>query len=334
MDLALRAARRGVRTASPNPAVGAVVVDGDQLLGIGYHHAAGGAHAEVEALRSCKARTEGCTLYVTLEPCSTHGRTPPCTEAILEHGIRRVVLGCVDPNPLHAGRAIELLRDAGVEVLVGVRETEARHLIRAFAKAITTGLPWVIVKAARTLDGRITLPPDEGRWLSGPRARKFVHRLRARVDAVMVGAGTARNDDPHLDARGVRAPRQPRPVILSQSGRLPSTLWLMRPARRERTLVLPGSDLREALQSLGKLGIQSVLVEGGGATIGALLDAKLVDEWVVIQAPHITAGPTVMSAGKGFGNLDDAVRLGGLRATRLDDDLVLQGVVQRQPTKT
>jgi len=334
MDLALRAARRGVRTVSPNPPVGAVVVAQSELLGVGYHRAAGKAHAEIEALRACPVSTVGATLYVTLEPCSSQGRTPPCTEAILRHGIRRVVIGCADPNPAHCGRGIQLLMDAGLEVTSGIRESEAQHLIRAFAKSVSTGLPWVIVKAARTLDGRLTLPVGEGRWLSGRRAQRLVHRLRARVDAVLVGAGTARADDPHLDARGVRAPRQPRPVILSRSGRLPHTLWLMRPTRRERTIILPGPGMREALEALGRLGIQSVLVEGGGATIGALLDEKLVDEWVLIQTPHIAAGPVLMSAGRGFGTLDEAERLQHMRATQLDEDLVVRALVQRQPTST
>lgn len=330
MELALRAAKRGVRTVSPNPPVGAVITRDNQLLAIGYHRQAGGPHAEIDALDQLTSPelARGATLYVTLEPCSTEGRTPPCTAAIQASGLLRVVAGCVDPNPLHAGRGLQQLRAAGLEVVEGVMEHAAREMIRAFAKSVTSDLPWIIVKAARTLDGRLTLPPAAGRWLSNPRAQRLVHRWRARVDAVLVGAETARRDDPHLDARGLPVARQPRPVILTRSGDLPPHLWLMQPERRQHTIQLTGPSMRDSLQTLRRLGIQSVLVEGGAEVIGNLIDEHLIDEVLVIQTPYIGDGPVPMSGGKGLANLEETIQLQNIRMRRYGHDLVLHGMVK------
>lgn len=328
MRLALRAAMRGIRTVAPNPPVGAVIVRENQLLAIGHHRQAGGPHAEIDALQTLASQdlAQGATLYVTLEPCSTHGRTPPCTDAILNRGFVRVVAGCVDPNPLHAGRGLDHLRQSGLEVSVGVLENETRRIIRVFAKSATSDLPWVIVKAARTLDGRLTLPPSGGRWLSNPRAQRLVHRCRARVDAVLVGAETARRDDPHLDVRGLHAPRQPRPVILTRSGNLPQQLWLMQPERRQQTIQLTGPSMRQSMQSLRRLGIRSVLVEGGAEVIGHLIDERLIDEVLVVQTPYISDGPVPMSGGHGLAKLEETIRLHDVTMRRYDSDLIIHAM--------
>ncbi len=285
MRLALREATRGVGRTSPNPAVGAVIVRGGRVVARGFHHAAGQPHAEIEALRALKnpAQARGATMYVTLEPCSTHGRTGPCTTAILQAGVGRVVIGATDPNPSHAGRGVGILEAGGVEVRAGVLGEECARLNRAFNRWIVTGRPWVIAKAALTLDGRLTRPPGEDRWLSGPAARAHAHRQRARVDAILIGAGTLRADNPRLTVRGVASEddepaRQPWRVVLTRSGDLPADAHLFTDAWKERTLVFRRQPLAQVLSVLGQRQVTSVLIEGGGKVLGEAFDGGLVDE--------------------------------------------------------
>jgi len=243
MRVALREARKGVRWTSPNPAVGAVIVSArGRMLAKGWHRAAGCAHAEIEALGGLArpGLARGATLVVTLEPCSTHGRTPPCVEAIIEAGIARVIVGAIDPNPAHAGRGLKRLRGAGIEVEAGVLEAEAAGLNRGFNKWIVTGRPLVIAKCALSLDGRITRLPEEGRWLTSERSRADAHRVRAGVDAILVGAGTVRDDNPRLTVRGVRGlkgGRQPWRVVLAGAEELPAGAHLLTDEHKNRTLV-------------------------------------------------------------------------------------------------
>lgn len=303
MRLALREAAKGEGHTSPNPAVGAVIARGGRVLARGYHHAAGHPHAEIEAIQALKhpEHARGATIYVTLEPCSTHGRTPPCTEAILRAGLKRVVVGATDPNPLHAGGGLRLLDAAGVEVRAGVLEDDCRRLNRAFNQWIVTGRPWVIAKAALTLDGRLTRPPGEDRWLSGPRARAHAHLLRARVDAVLIGAGTLRADNPRLTVRGVPGAdpaRQPWRVVLTHGERsLPARAHLFTDEWKERTLVFPGRSLEEVLTELGRRQVTSVLIEGGGQVLGQAFDESLVNALQFYFTPWIGGGPHLTVAG-------------------------------------
>src|SRR5215210_6610852 len=224
MELAVREARRGVGHTSPNPAVGALIVSPrGRVLARGWHRQAGLPHAEIEAFRALRnpASTRGATLYVTLEPCSTHGRTPPCTEAIIRAGFARVVIGTLDPNPAHAGRGVGILQNRGIETVAGVLEECCRKLNTAFNKWIVTRLPLVVAKAGMSLDGRITRPPHEGQWLTSKASRADAHELRARVDAILVGGETLRTDNPRLTVRDVPGAKQPWRVILSRSGNLP-----------------------------------------------------------------------------------------------------------------
>lgn len=306
MGEALRGARRGLGRTSPNPAVGAVIVSSDgKVLARGWHRAAGRPHAEVEALRALPdpSQARGATLFVTLEPCSTHGRTPPCTGAILRAGITRVVVGATDPNPTHAGRGLTLLRAGGVDVRAGVRADECAALNRPFNRWIVTGRPWVIAKAALSLDGRLARPPGEGQWLTGPAARAHAHRrLRARVDAILVGAGTVRVDNPaltvrHGTRRGVDGEvRQPWRVVLTRSGDLPTGARLFTDEHRARTLVFRDRPLPDVLDELGRRAVTSVLVEGGAEVLGQFFDAGLVDEVFFYFAPLLTGkeGVTAM----------------------------------------
>ena len=330
MRLALREAEKGIGHTSPNPAVGAVIVRGGRVLACGYHHAAGQPHAEIEALRSLKRPEDarGATIYVTLEPCSTHGRTPPCTEAILRAGLGRVVVGATDPNPRHAGGGLRLLAEAGVEVRAGVLEDDCRRLNRAFNRWIVTGRPWVIAKAALTVDGRLTRPPGEDRWLSAARTRAHAHRQRARVDAILIGAGTLRADNPRLTVRGVDSARQPWRVVLTRSGDLPGNAHLFTDEWKERTLVFRDQPLAETLAELGRRQVTSVLIEGGGQVLGQAFDAGLVDALEFYFTPWVSGGPHLAVAGMFNASLTDSGHCEG-RFERLGADVIFAGEMTR-----
>lgn len=276
---------------SPNPAVGAVCVKDGRILGAGAHQRAGEPHAEVNCLRACQEDPAGATLYVTLEPCSTTGRTPPCCDLIRAKKLGRVVIGCLDPNPKHAGRAVQLLRDAGIEVSVAEGEIEAqcRELIAPFAKAITTGLPYLRLKLAMTLDGYLADATGTSQWITGPEARAWVHRLRLRVDAVMVGAGTVRADHPSLQPRveGVAMKRPKWRVLVDRGEGFEAGDVDDHTLVASRDLAYDGKDLTALLRALCQRGINDVLCEGGGQLGAALLEAGLVDELNLFYAPKI-----------------------------------------------
>lgn len=331
---ALEEARKGVGKTSPNPAVGAVIVrevEGKPVIvGRGWHHKAGLPHAEVEALRSLPSPSlaEGATIYVTLEPCSTHGRTPPCTEAILKARIRRVVIGTLDPNPAHAGRAVGLLQQAGVEVRHGVLDQECRRLNLAFNHWIVTGMPWVIAKAGMSLDGRITRPPGAPRWITNEESRADTHRMRAEVDAILIGGGTLRDDNPQLTIRDVLgADQQPWRVVVSRSGDLPQDATVFTDEHRERTLVFTGRPLREVLEELGRRQITSVLIEGGMRVLGEALDERLINQVCFYVAPMLLGGPKLVTGGSGAGETREAPRIVNPTYERFGDDLRMMGEV-------
>jgi len=328
MRLALREARRGVGRTSPNPTVGAVIVSArGRLLSKGWHRAASCPHAEIEALRNLARPgvARGVSLYVTLEPCSTQGRTPPCVDAIIAAGVARVIVGAIDPNPAHAGRGLDRLRAAGIEVIPGILAAEAAALNRAFNKWIVTGLPLVIAKCALSLDGRITRLPREGPWLTSERSRLHAHRLRAQVDAILIGAGTLRADNPRLTIRGIRpAPnRQPWRVVLTRSGDLPPHSHLFTDEHRDRTLVYKKRSLTAVLRDLGRRGITSVLIEGGAQILGEVFDRRLVDRVCLYVAPLLLGGPAVAIGGRGTASPVIAVP----EYRRIGSDLLLSGDV-------
>jgi diaminohydroxyphosphoribosylaminopyrimidine deaminase/5-amino-6-(5-phosphoribosylamino)uracil reductase len=335
MRAALRQASLGVGFTSPNPAVGAVIVRGRRIVARGHHRRAGLPHAEIEALRALAspALARGATMYVTLEPCSTHGRTPPCVDAILAAGLRRVVVGAVDPNPRHRGRGLELLRNAGVDVTSGVLEKEAEALNPGFNKWIATGLPWVIAKAGLSLDGRLSRPPGEGQWLTSEASRRDAQQLRLRADAILIGANTLRADNPRLTVRGIpRAEEKEQPwrVVLTRGAReLPQSAHLFTDAARDRTLVFSGQSLRTVLRTLAReKGVTTVLIEGGMRVLGEAFDRRLVDEVCFYMAPLVCGGPVVAVGGIGAGSSAQAVRLVEPQYRRIGDDLRLSGRVQ------
>lgn len=328
MKAALAEARKGAGRTHPNPAVGAVVVKNGRILSKGWHHAAGMPHAEIEAIARLKKLSDarGATLYVTLEPCSTHGRTPPCTQAIIDAGICRLVYGARDPNPLHAGRADRILKKAGVAVSSGVMEQECALLNEAWNKWISTGLPFVVAKAGMSLDGCIVSPPGR-RWITSEESRFDAMKLRATCDAILVGGQTVRTDNPKLTVRGIPRAAQPLRVVWTRSGNLPSRCHLFTDAFRQKTLVYRDKLLREVLQDLAGKGVARLLIEGGGHTLGKAFDLGLVDRVVFYIAPVLTGGGVPAVAGLGAGSNEEGRRLDRVTYRRIGPDLRIEGRV-------
>ena len=329
MREAIREARKGLGRTHPNPAVGAVVVSGKRVVAQGWHRGAGHLHAEIAASRRAKHAVRGATLYVTLEPCSTHGRTPPCTEFIARAGFARVVYGATDPNPKHSGRAKTILSRAGIEVCSGVLAIPCAALNTAWNKWIATGMPFVTAKAAMTLDGRINSPP-ESRWISSEASRRDVMKLRSRVQAILVGGETIRADDPQLTVRGIRTSLQPLRVVWTRSGRLPETARIFTDEHRDRTVVFSNVSLRSVLRDLGRRGIASVLVEGGARVLGEAFDRSLVDEVYFYLAPMLAGGPVPALGGRGAADVEHAIHLSEPLFRRIGPDVRLTGAVVRK----
>ena len=297
-----------------------------RITATGYHRATGLPHAEIECLADASgASLRSATLYVTLEPCSTTGRTPPCTEAIVRAGVGRVVIGATDPNPSHSGRGIRELRAAGIEVTTNVLAVECTRLNEAFNKWIVTGKPFVIAKCGMSLDGRLTRPPNEERWITSAAARRHALQLRLQVDSILIGAATLRQDDPRLTIRGARETRQPWRVVLTRSGKLPREAHLFADRFAERTLVYRKKTLGEVLADLGRKEVTSVLIEGGGDVLGQAFDARLVDRVQFYLAPLLTGGPVLAVSGNGAGSTVEGARLAEIRYEKLGRDLVISG---------
>jgi diaminohydroxyphosphoribosylaminopyrimidine deaminase / 5-amino-6-(5-phosphoribosylamino)uracil reductase len=357
MRVALRLARKGYGSTSPNPMVGAVLVRGGKIIGRGWHHRAGEPHAEIEALRDAQRRdrsTKGATLYVTLEPCSTHGRTPPCTKAVIAAGIKRVVAGATDPNPRHRGRGFAILRRAGLEVVRGEMAAECERLNEAFNHWIVRRTPFVTVKAAMTLDGKIATAAGESRWITGEKARDFGMKLRQGSDAILVGINTVLADDPRLTVRGpwsVVRGQGLRRIVLDAQARTPlsakvvtdehaelTTIVVSKLApskrvaaleKRVKVLVAPSSNgrvnLRWLLRRLGAENVTSLLVEGGGEVNASFLLQGLAQRVMFFYAPKILGGRNSRRAvaGEGAKGLREALKLRNLEWRRLGPDLLL-----------
>jgi diaminohydroxyphosphoribosylaminopyrimidine deaminase/5-amino-6-(5-phosphoribosylamino)uracil reductase len=351
LDLAARARGR----TSPNPMVGAVVVKDGTVVGEGFHAFAGSDHAELEALHEAESAAAGATLYVNLEPCCHFGRTPPCVDQIVQAGIRRVVAACEDPNPAVSGKGVAALRAGGLVVDVGVLQEEATHLNEAFFTYIRTGRPFVILKAAASLDGKIATQTGDSRWITGESARQHVHHLRNEVDAVLVGIGTILRDDPMLTTRlGTADQRDPTRVVVDNLARLPlraqvinrastapTILAVSEMAPRARLdvleregvqiLVVPGSPRRVSLinlmEALGKMNLVSVMIEGGAEINASAIHEGIVDKLLLFLAPVLIGGKSTPTAvgGEGIETLRQATRLRNLRIERFGDDILIDG---------
>ncbi len=339
MERALELAARGIGTTSPNPPVGAVIVRNGELIGEGYHEKAGEAHAERRALADARARGKenqlrGATIYITLEPCSSYGRTPPCTEGIIQAGISRVVYGAVDPDSRHRGRADTLLRAAGIKVEQGLCEQACLHLLRPWLHAIRTGRPWVTVKIATTLDGRICRRKE--RWLSSPESLRYAHQMRAESDAILIGGGTLRADNPALTIRTPLHPvpaikEQPWRIILTQDRRrLPENSQLFTDEHAARTLVYEriSNLLRDLLEPLyQERGITRLMLECGGGLLRAFLEQGCVDEWVQIITPTLGGGDVLAIPGD---YLPEEWRMEREELVRCGGDVVVRGTLQKR----
>lgn len=357
MQRALDLAQNGLGHVEPNPMVGCVIVKNQRLIGEGYHRSFGGPHAEVEALRSVSESPEESTVYVNLEPCCHQGKTPPCSDALLKAKVARVVIGTTDPNPKVAGQGIEQLEAAGIKVDCNVLGQASQTLNAPFFMLQNSERPWVIAKWAMTLDGKIASHSGDSQWISNELSREVVHQIRGRVDAILVGIGTALADDPLLTARP-KGPRTATRIVMDSQCRLLPSSQLAKTANEIPTMVVtsrqadkskvktltdlgcevwstesnsPSQQVNELLMELGRRSFTNVLVEGGGTLMGSLLDAQLVNEVHTFISPRILGGNDATSpiAGHGFDKIDLANRLEGVRINQLDNDLYIQGRIQR-----
>ena len=358
MAHALEEARKGLGRTAPNPAVGAVVVQDGAVVGRGYHKKAGTPHAEVNAIQDAGDRARGGTIYVTLEPCNHSGRTPPCTQAILQAGLRQVIIGSMDPHPRVVGGGAAFLRSQGIDVVTGVLEEQCQDLIRPFVKHSSTGFPWVIMKAGLSLDGKIGFEPGKGGMVTGPASSRAVHQLRDQVDAILVGVGTALIDDPSLTTRIAEKPdsRDPLRLVLDTHLRLSPQAKMLRqesaantwifcgeqaPAEREQLLLEAGAvvhrlptreggrlDLHRFLAFIGEQGVCSILVEGGGTVHGAFWSQGLVDEVQLYYAPYFIGDKGVaLLSGYGLVQRPDPISLQGISLKQLGDDFLFPALV-------
>jgi diaminohydroxyphosphoribosylaminopyrimidine deaminase / 5-amino-6-(5-phosphoribosylamino)uracil reductase len=360
MRRAITLAKRGQGKTSPNPCVGAVLVRAGKRIGEGWHRGAGKPHAEVEAIMDAKrrgARIQGATLYVTLEPCSTFGRTPPCTEAVTTFGIRRVVVGAIDPNPKHRGRGLKILKRNRVKVVKGIMAEECTDLNRAWNHWIVSNTPWVIAKCGMTLDGKIATKTGESCWITSEEARKEAHRLRSQVDAVLVGVNTVLRDNPQLSVRYGIIGNQPLRVILDHSARTPLSSKLLKSGsggvlifvgkkasvgrihklekKGAQVIRVSTSDgtvsLREVLRVLGRMGVVQLMVEGGGMVLGAFVRQKLAHEVRFFVAPKILGGKDAIKAvgGEGFTRWRNALDLKNVNLSKFGSNLMIFGLISR-----
>jgi diaminohydroxyphosphoribosylaminopyrimidine deaminase/5-amino-6-(5-phosphoribosylamino)uracil reductase len=336
--VALEEGRKGIGLTAPNPPVGAVLVKDGAELARGWHRRAGTPHAERDALsKISEHEAKGATAYVTLEPCSTQGRTGACTEALIAAGVAKVVYGACDPNPSHVGGADEILEAAGIEVVQRVLEDECLELVRGFAMVQSEGRPWVIAKTAMSLDGRITRPPGEGQWLSGPSARQEVQQLRVEADAILTSGETVRRDDPALTLRGPGIPpgkMQPWRVVMTRQELVRERYQLFVDEWKNRTLVFKNQSKYDILRTLAnEHEVNTVLLEAGGSLLGSFLDEGLIDEWVIYLAPMVTGGPTAAVGGQGSGTLEERMNLKNVRIHEVGRDLCARGLVNRDYVK-
>jgi len=352
MKRALHLAEKGRGRTSPNPMVGAVLVKRGKVVGDGYHARAGEPHAEIVAIKNAGEKVKGATLYLNLEPCTHYGKTPPCVPALIKAGVRRVVVGMEDPNPLVKGRGLVHLKQAGLDVNVGILEKECHRLNEAFCKYIVKHEPFIILKMAATLDGKLATRNGESQWITGEASRRFVHRLRDQVDGVVVGIGTVLKDDPMLTARikggrdpyrivfdsRLRIPENARVVGLSPSKTIVAATEMASQDKIERLqkkgvrVLISDSksgkvDLKSSLLKLGNLGLMSLLVEGGSQINGSFLDQGLIDKIFLFLSPKLIGDPMApgIFSGTGVASLKEAVSIKDLKVRKIGEDILLEG---------
>lgn len=351
MRRALGLARKGIGKTGPNPAVGCVIVRDGAVVGEGWHRRAGTPHAEVHALAAAGAMAGDADVYVTLEPCAHFGKTPPCAEALVAAGVGRVYAGMVDPNPQVSGKGLERLAAAGIGVVAGLLEDECREVNEPFIKHVTTGLPFVVLKSALTMDGKSATSCGDARWITNDRSRRFVHKMRSRLDAIMVGVGTIIADDPELTCRSPEG-KDPLRVVVDSGLRVPLNARVFHLKSCAKTLVAAVSgdaakiagirelgadvlickekdgrvDLHDLMARLGAMGVQSILLEGGSILAGETLRLGLIDKALLFYAPKLVGGEGPgLFAGSGVERMEDAIRLKKVTLARFGEDILIQG---------
>lgn len=365
MQRAIALAKKGLGFVNPNPMVGCVVVKDGMIIGEGFHEFYGGFHAERNALTKMdNADTQNTTLYVTLEPCCHYGKTPPCTDIIIEKGIKKVVVGLLDPNPLVSGKGISILQNAGIEVVTGVEEDKIRELNKVFLKYIKTKRPYVILKTAMTLDGKIASYTGDSKWITNEKSRELVHKLRSQMMGIVAGIGTVKSDDPMLNCRlagqqlsSAVSMRQPIRIIVDTKASIPMESRIVRTAKEYRTILAVGNsqslvgdlellksfnveilhceekdghvDINDLMMKLGALGIDSLLLEGGSSLNAAFLESGSVDEVYAFIAPKIIGGEHSKSptGGKGIQLMKDAIVLNDIEVEQIENDILIKGRV-------
>lgn len=351
---AIELAKLGAGNVSPNPLVGAVIAKNNKIIGEGYHMKYGENHAEVNALKNATSSVEGADIYVTLEPCSHYGNTPPCAKAIAESGIKRVYIGTRDPNPKVSGKGIEILKSAGIDVIEGVCEKDCRELNQVFFKYISTSMPYVILKYAMTLDGKIATVTGDSKWISNELSREYVHNIRGNTTGIMVGINTVIKDDPLLTCR-INGKRNPIRIIVDTRLRIPENSKVLkdnnciiatdinsdenkikRLSDRGIRVIKCNTendkiDLSDMLKQLGKLKIDSILLEGGGTLNYSFISNGLVDKVIAFIAPKIVGGSTALSPveGDGIKYIKDALELGNVKNQSFDNDICIEAYVRR-----
>jgi len=359
MRRALELSKKAVGFVNPNPLVGAVIVKNNKIIGEGYHEYFGGPHAEVNAFANASQDVEGATIYVTLEPCSHFGKTPPCADAIVRNKISKVVIGMIDPNPLVAGKGIEILKNNGIEVITGILDMEIKKTNEIFIKYISEKLPFCIMKTAMTLDGKIATAIGESKWISNEKSRVYVHELRQRVSGIMVGIGTVLSDDPELTTRREdKLSLNPIRIIIDSKARLPMDAKVLKCDEKTKTIIVTTEfakeskleeikqkgvevivtpsknnrvDLNYLMRELGGKGIDSILIEGGSTLNYSALEEGIVDKVISFISPKIfggTSGKTPVG-GEGIKHVKDAIKLTDTQVTRFDEDIMIEGYIEK-----
>ncbi|MBX4259239.1 bifunctional diaminohydroxyphosphoribosylaminopyrimidine deaminase/5-amino-6-(5-phosphoribosylamino)uracil reductase RibD [Clostridium estertheticum] len=359
MSRALELSKKALGFVNPNPLVGAVIVKDNRIIGEGYHEHFGGPHAEVNAFENAKEDVEGATMYVTLEPCAHYGKTPPCAEAIVKNKIAKVIVGMIDPNPLVAGKGVEILRKAGIEVTTGIMENEIRKTNEIFIKYITTKNPFCIMKTAMTLDGKIATTTGDSKWISNEKSRAYVHELRNRVSGIMVGIGTVLSDNPELTTRREgKTSTNPVRIIIDSTAKISLDSKVLKCDEKTKTIIVttkfasdtkicaikqkgaeviitPGENkwvnLNYLMKVLGDRGIDSILLEGGSTLNYSALDEGIIDKVITFISPKIfggTSGKTTVG-GKGIDFVKDSILLCDTKVTRFDEDIMIEAYVKK-----
>ncbi len=356
MEIALESAKKGLGKVSPNPMVGAIIVKNEKIIGSGFHEYFGGNHAEVNAFNNAQENVEGATMYVTLEPCSHYGKTPPCADKIIEKKIKRVVIGTLDPNPLVSGKGVKKLIDAGIDVTVGVLEDECKKINEVFMKYIKYKNPFVVMKCAMSLDGKICTEKGESRWITGKKSREAVHKTRSLLSAIMVGVDTVIKDNPKLTCR-IDGGKNPIRIVLDSTLRIPLSSNVLVDEFKDKTIIVTTCcankkrldyikslgikvlivdkkekrvNLNSLMKVLGEMNIDSILLEGGGTLNFSALKENIVDKVQIYIAPKIIGGSLAKTPVEGLGidKLDEVFKLKNLKVNTLGEDIFVEGYLR------